>query len=515
MQYGSLRGSRGILARGAALILVGGVAAGCSSGVSRFTDDVFTGSTANQRSIIKNENQPFPGDVAQAPAAPATPTYAESPARAAVEPQPVTRSALPPPTASAPVARAPEPVAKAEPVKVDTSTTGSVAKSAPLPAEEEVHNGWTRAGGTQVTLKDGETLNNLSKRFGVPVDAIMKANGIGKGDTVAVGQKIVIPTYVYTSKAPVSAPDNNRAVADARSTTGSKSDLPIEDVPVPMKKPERVAVLPQQPKLKEEPAETKVADTSAAPAAPKNTSNGKSGAYVVASGDSLYGIAKKTGARAADIRKANGLDDKATLKIGQKLVIPGGTVQVAEAKPEVDTMITGSAGPAKKTDKPKATQLAIYTPPKAEKSAKSDKAIKDVEAASNDEAPDSTGIGKMRWPVRGRVIGTYGNSSGASFNDGIDIAVPEGTPVKAAENGVVIFAGDGLKDFGKTVLVRHADGKVTVYGHASELKVNRGDTVKRGQAIALSGMTGKADMPKLHFEVRDNSSPVDPQQFLE
>jgi murein DD-endopeptidase MepM/ murein hydrolase activator NlpD len=219
--------------------------------------------------------------------------------------------------------------------------------------------------------------------------------------------------------------------------------------------------------------------------------------------------------RAADLRKANGLDEKATLKIGQKLVIPGGTVQVAEAKPEVDTMITGSAGPSKKVDKPKASQLATYTPPKAEKAAKPDKAIKDVEAASNDEAPDSTGIGKMRWPVRGRVIGTYGNSNGASFNDGIDIAVPEGTPVKAAENGVVIFAGDGLKDFGKTVLVRHADGKVTVYGHASEIKVNRGDTVKRGQAIALSGMSGKADMPKLHFEVRDNSSPVDPQQFLE
>src|SRR5690606_5358717 len=99
--------------------------------------------------------------------------------------------------------------------------------------------------------------------------------------------------------------------------------------------------------------------------------------------------------------------------------------------------------------------------------------------------------------------------------DGIDIQVPEGTPVKAAENGVVIYAGDGLKEFGNTVLVRHDNGLVTVYGHASELKVSRGDKVKRGQQIASSGMSGVADSPRLHFEVRKNSAPVDPTTFLE
>ncbi|MEP4422761.1 MAG: M23 family metallopeptidase, partial [Nitratireductor sp.] len=95
------------------------------------------------------------------------------------------------------------------------------------------------------------------------------------------------------------------------------------------------------------------------------------------------------------------------------------------------------------------------------------------------------------------------------------IAVPEGTPVKAAENGVVIYAGDGLKEFGNTVLVRHEDGLVTVYGHASELKVARGDKVRRGQEIARSGMSGSADLPKLHFEVRKDSVPVNPTGYLE
>lgn len=498
MRFGSLQRSQRVLARSAALVLIGATAAGCSSGVSRFTDDIFTGSTANQRAIVKKENQPFPGDANRV--APES-TIAQTPARAAVESQPVVRSSLPPPAASAPVA-------KAEIPRVDTTPTGSITRAAPAPQmQEEVHQGWSRAGGTQVTLKDGETLYNLSKRFGVPVAEIMKANDISSAETVSVGQKIVIPTYVYSSKAPVSAPDNTRQVADASSSRGLKADVPVKDLPRPAKRPENVAVLPQQPKVKEPQAETAKVDNSAPAAGPKAAGQG---GYTVVAGDSLYGIAKKTGAKAADIRKANNLGETAHLKIGQKLVIPGASQQVAQAAQGVDPIITGSAGPAKKADRPGAAKLATYTPPKADS-----KAIKEAEAASKEAAPDATGIGKMRWPVRGRVVGTYGNSNGASYNDGIDIAVPEGTPVKAAENGVVIFAGEGLKDFGKTVLVRHADGKVTVYGHASEIKVSRGDTVKRGQEIAKSGMSGNTDSPKLHFEVRENSSPVDPQQYLE
>ena len=117
--------------------------------------------------------------------------------------------------------------------------------------------------------------------------------------------------------------------------------------------------------------------------------------------------------------------------------------------------------------------------------------------------------------LKQRVVAGFKAQSDGKPNDGIDIAVPEGTPIKAAENGIVIYAGDGLKDFGKTVLVRHEDGLVTVYGHASEIEVERGATVRRGQEIARSGLTGNADSPKLHFEVRKNSTPVDPTKYLE
>jgi len=221
----------------------------------------------------------------------------------------------------------------------------------------------------------------------------------------------------------------------------------------------------------------------------------------VQQGDTMSSIARKTGVGVVALKKANGMKD-GLLKIGQTLKVPaGGTATVAAAKPvKIDPVTTATTQPAAKPTE----TLASYTPPK--------KDAKVIQQAEDDDAvaPDATGIGKMRWPVRGRVISSFG-----SGKDGVDIAVPEGTPVKAAENGVVIYAGDGLKEFGNTVLVRHENGLVTVYGHASSIEVQRGQKVKRGQEIALSGMSGTTDSPKLHFEVRKNSAPVDPSGYLE
>ena len=99
-------------------------------------------------------------------------------------------------------------------------------------------------------------------------------------------------------------------------------------------------------------------------------------------------------------------------------------------------------------------------------------------------------------------------------NDGINVSVPEGTAIKAAEDGVVAYAGNELKTYGNLVLVRHSNGYVTAYAHASEIMVKRDDTVKRGQVIAKSGQTGNVSSPQLHFEIRKGSTPVDPTQYL-
>jgi murein DD-endopeptidase MepM/ murein hydrolase activator NlpD len=115
----------------------------------------------------------------------------------------------------------------------------------------------------------------------------------------------------------------------------------------------------------------------------------------------------------------------------------------------------------------------------------------------------------FRWPVKGRVIQNFGQNT-----DGINISVPEGTEVKAAENGVVAYAGNELKGYGNLVLIRHADGFVTAYAHAKDLTVKRGDPVKRGQIIATAGQTGNVTSPQLLFELRKGATPVDPRRYL-
>ena len=120
----------------------------------------------------------------------------------------------------------------------------------------------------------------------------------------------------------------------------------------------------------------------------------------------------------------------------------------------------------------------------------------------------------FRWPVRGRVITGFGAKTNGAANDGINVAVPEGTSVKAAEDGVVAYAGNELKGYGNLVLVRHSNGFVTAYAHASDIAVKRGDQVKRGQIIARAGQTGSVSSPQLHFEIRKGSTPVDPTQYL-
>jgi murein DD-endopeptidase MepM/ murein hydrolase activator NlpD len=126
-----------------------------------------------------------------------------------------------------------------------------------------------------------------------------------------------------------------------------------------------------------------------------------------------------------------------------------------------------------------------------------------------------TANAKFRWPVKGSVLAGFGKRPDGTHNDGVDIAVPAGTEVQAADGGTVAYAGNELKGFGNLVLIRHDNGWVSAYAHADELLVKRGDAVRRGQVIAKSGKTGTVDQPKLHFELRQGSKPVDPMPHLE
>lgn len=205
-----LRSDRRKLWRGAALLLVTGVTAGCSSQSARFggLDDIFTGSTTNQRQIIDNESQPYPGSAQRVAAAPVT----------SVPTGPVSRGSLPPVSS--------QPAAAAMPSSPAAGTAPTMASVQPqLPAEAGDPAGWSRAGGTQVTARQGETVYNLSRRFGVPANVIAKVNGLPEASSLQAGQKLVIPTYVYSNRAPVSAPDNNPNVAGARNPRPGRNPM--------------------------------------------------------------------------------------------------------------------------------------------------------------------------------------------------------------------------------------------------------------------------------------------------
>lgn len=190
-------------------------------------------------------------------------------------------------------------------------------------------------------------------------------------------------------------------------------------------------------------------------------------------------------------------------------------VPVAAAKPAPEPKPLKTAAPAVQPAKPVVVANAPAVEPKATAIPRSEPVAEPKTTASipkqDEEATSSADKADFRWPARGRVISGY---SGKGGNEGINIAVPEGTPVKAAEGGTVAYAGSELKGYGNLVLIRHPNGYVSAYAHNGDLKVKRGDVVKRGQVVANSGQSGNVSSPQLHFELRKGSAPVDPTPYL-
>ena len=122
--------------------------------------------------------------------------------------------------------------------------------------------------------------------------------------------------------------------------------------------------------------------------------------------------------------------------------------------------------------------------------------------------------GKFIWPLRGRVLSAFGAKGGGRFNDGINIAGKDGDSIKAAEAGIVAYAGNELRGYGNLLLVRHAGGWVSAYAHTQKILVAKGQTVRRGQTIAQVGRTGGVSTPQLHFELRRGPRAVDPLRYL-
>lgn len=193
--------------------------------------------------------------------------------------------------------------------------------------------------------------------------------------------------------------------------------------------------------------------------------------YKVRTKDTLYSISRSHNTDAASLARLNGISEPYTISVGQMLQIPGAAA--------VSTT-TSSAKPKPQKQLPQAPRR----------------------------------VGRFQVPVKGRVISNYGPKEGGLHNDGINIAARTGTPIRAAENGVVVYAGNELRGYGNLLLIRHSGGWVTAYAHASKFLVKPGDRVRQGDKVAEVGQTGNVDRPQLHFELRKGTRAVNPKSLI-
>jgi len=193
------------------------------------------------------------------------------------------------------------------------------------------------------------------------------------------------------------------------------------------------------------------------------------------------------------------------------------------AAPPVDDSVELSAGPALESEiPPPAQQVAALpapppepaAPPAPEPQAKPAAAPEPARPAARVPDPPARSASGFLRPLEGRVLASFGAQPGGLRNDGINIAATRGAPVRAAENGVVVYAGNELRGFGNLLLISHDGGWMTVYAHLDSMGVARGDKIARGQRIGAVGMTGNVTSPQLHFEIRKGKQPVDPEPQL-
>ena len=345
--------------------------------------------------------------------------------------------------------------------------TGAAYQQISTPAGLKAR-GYTVENAPIVEVGPGDTAMTLSQGFGVPADVILDANSLQSSSQIRPGQRLVIPVRVSlgASAEPI-APTALAAV-----------ETPVTAIPatdITLGAPSRT--------LGEQAAERR---------------------HLVQSGETLWSISSSYGVSTQQVAALNGLTN-GTVKIGETLRIPAAGGVSSPAPTEVvsiDQKVVTDA-------LPEGAGPTLAPPSAAE--------AKPVSPGPSTATPTSESVPQpagFRWPVQGRIIAGFGKQADGKRNDGINLAVPSGTPVHAAASGTVIYAGNELEGYGNLILVQHEDDWVSAYAHNETLNVSRGDKVSRGQLIAKVGNSGSVQQPQLHFELRKKSKPVDPLPHL-
>ncbi len=345
--------------------------------------------------------------------------------------------------------------------------------------------------GDSIEVQAGDTLYGISRRHNVPVAELMQLNNMSSPH-LKLGQKLYLPQGV--------AP---QGVAAHR----SPSAPPMQTASI-------------QP-----------------PPVSADLDGKYRSSHTVQPGESIYGISRSYGVPAAELQRANGITDVRTVKAGAVLRVPGAAGGNSSAQPIQQVAVAPQAStPAPSYDNSNSNYNTNSSSPNqptiingSQPSGGSNytqvatRNVNDVATAgmappappAQPRQQSTAASDKLRWPVSGRIISGFGQRSDGTHNDGINMSVPLGTQVHAAEGGTVAYAGSELKGYGNLILLRHDNGWVTAYAHNDQLSVKRGDKVQRGQVIATAGRSGSVDQPQVHFELRQGSKPVDPVPFLE
>ncbi len=243
----------------------------------------------------------------------------------------------------------------------------------------------------------------------------------------------------------------------------------------------------------------------------------------VAKGDTVYALARRYGVEPKTLMAANDLRAPYTLRVGDTLRVPSAAsaapadaapIQVAAAPVSQPLSLRPPHPKARPLPQPRSTGVVLASAGPAPKLRPAPPPRARVAYTGPVGAPPPRAGGAFAWPVDGHVLASYGALDGGRHNDGLNIAAPRGTPVRAAENGVVVYAGNEIRGFGNLVLLKHAGGIITAYAHNDALLVGRGDVVDKGAAIARVGRSGGVTEPQLHFEIRRGTEAVDPRPLL-
>lgn len=340
------------------------------------------------------------------------------------------------------------------------NTRDAALGASAAPPQGDANGLITYSGYQAVQASGGESVGDIAARLGINGDELARFNALKLDDRPRMGEVLVLPTAV------AAAPTVPAQGLDVAAIAGTALD--------------RVSTTPL-------PAATPIAPASAEPARHK-----------VQRGETAFGIARQYGVSSKALAQWNGLGPELSVREGQFLIIP----VAGAAPPVVDAVAPG-------------TGSATPVPPSAKQPLPDEKTIPaaQAQAAAAKPAADLSGnisgasATALAMPVSGKIIRGYAKGK----NDGIDIAAPAGTPVKAAGDGTIAAITKSTAGT-PIVLIRHAGGILTVYGGVDGLTVAKGDKVSRGQTIAT---VGKADTTFLHFEVRKGVESVDPMGYLQ